>query len=202
MLKAVAERPTRDRIVAAALETLKAEGFAGASARAIARAGGFNQALVFYYFGSVNDLLLAALDATSDERMVRYRAAVDQVTTLAELFAVASTVYQEDLASGHMTVLAELIAGSATHPELRAEIAARVEPWRQFTEDAIARIVGDNPVAQLVAPADLAYAIVALYLGIEMLAHLDDDHAKADALFASGHRIATMLSAFLGVPER
>ena len=54
------------RIVEAAIETLKTEGFAGASARAIARTGGFNQALVFYHFGSVNELLHRG--ARRDER--------------------------------------------------------------------------------------------------------------------------------------
>jgi AcrR family transcriptional regulator len=37
-------------------------GFAGASAREIARRADCNQALVFYHFGSVTELLLAGLD--------------------------------------------------------------------------------------------------------------------------------------------
>lgn len=200
MAQAGTKGATRERILEAALETLKAEGFAGSSARSIARTGGFNQALVFYYFGSVNDLLLAALDHTSAERMARYQAAVDEVRTLPDLFRVASTIYREDLAAGHMTVLAELIAGSAAHPELRAEIAARVAPWAAFTEAAIVRILGDSPVAQVVPPADIAYAIVSLYLGIEMLTHLDGDHRRADSLFEAGERVAGLLSALLGVP--
>ncbi|HEX9969944.1 MAG TPA: TetR/AcrR family transcriptional regulator [Acidimicrobiales bacterium] len=194
-----AKGSTRERIVEAALDTLKAEGFAGASARAIARTGGFNQALVFYYFGSVNELLLAALDATSEHRMARYQEAVDEVRTLPDLFRVASAIYKEDLAAGHMTVLAELIGGSAAHPELRREIAARVTPWVAFTEAAIVRILGESPVAQVVPPADMAYAIVALYLGIEMLTHLDGDDSRAGSLFDAGERVAGLLSALLGV---
>src|SRR5207249_1839872 len=45
-------RATRAQFVEATIETLKREGFAGASARAIARTGGFNQSLIFYHFGS------------------------------------------------------------------------------------------------------------------------------------------------------
>ena len=63
---------TKLQIVEAALETLKARGFAGASARVIAREGGFNQALIFYHFGSVQSLLLAALDLISERRMIEY----------------------------------------------------------------------------------------------------------------------------------
>src|SRR5258708_12780511 len=51
---------TKLQIAEAALDTLKANGFAGSSARAIAHRGGFNQALIFYHFGSVQNALLPA----------------------------------------------------------------------------------------------------------------------------------------------
>src|SRR6266581_1571812 len=47
------EGGTKRRILDAALEALRTEGFAGATSRAIARIGGFNQALIFYHFGSL-----------------------------------------------------------------------------------------------------------------------------------------------------
>lgn len=51
---------TKGRIMDAAIETLKSEGITGTSARAIAHRGDFNQALIFYHFGSVNNLLIQA----------------------------------------------------------------------------------------------------------------------------------------------
>ena len=53
---------TRRALVRGAIEALRDEGFSGASAREIARRAGCNQGLVFYHFGSVTNLLLAALD--------------------------------------------------------------------------------------------------------------------------------------------
>lgn len=187
---------TRERIIEAAITTLKTEGFGGASARAIARTGGFNQALVFYHFGSVNELLLAALDATSETRMARYRAAVDGVENLGDLFRVATEIYAEDLDAGHIKVLAELMAASTTFPQLRTEIVARVEPWVRFTEEALAQHMEGSPFAQLLTPKDVAYAIVALYLGLEMLANLDDNRDRADSLFATGARFAALFESF------
>ena len=81
---------TRRQLVEAAIETLKAEGFAGASARAIAERAGLNQGLVFYHFGSVADLLLAALDSVSTQRMAQYGGAVDGVGSPSELVDVAT----------------------------------------------------------------------------------------------------------------
>ena len=69
---------TRRLLIDAAIETLKSEGYAGASARAIAERAGSNQGLIFYHFGSVANLLLAALDsvlrfsATSTETAHRH----------------------------------------------------------------------------------------------------------------------------------
>jgi len=189
---------TRRRIVEAALETLKTEGFSGASARAIARTGDFNQALIFYHFGTVNNLLLAALDETSGRRMARYREAVADVGTLPALLEVATGLYREDLGAGHITVLAELIAGSVTHPDLRAEIAKRVDPWVDLTRDAIDHALAGSALVAVLPVADLAFAIVALYLGIEMLTHLDTNAGRAESLFSAGQQGAALLGSLMG----
>jgi hypothetical protein len=48
----------------------------------------------------------------------------------------------------------------------------------------------------LTAPAgELAYGIVAMYLGLEMLSQLDGDHGKALALFGRAKQLATLLGA-------
>jgi AcrR family transcriptional regulator len=191
---------TRARIVEAAVETLKREGFGGASARAIARTGGFNQALVFYHFGSVSDLLLAALDETSARRMARYREVVDDADSLQELVAAASEVYREDLASGHIKVLAEMIAGASSMPELGPEIVRRIEPWIDFARDAVARVSATLPIPMPVSPEDAAFGIVALYLGIELLTHLEGDGARSDRLFELASRLAATAGLLFGTP--
>jgi AcrR family transcriptional regulator len=191
---------TRARIVDAALETLKNEGFAGASARAIARTGGFTQALVFYHFGTVNDLLLAALEETGRRRMDRYRAAVEDGMTLAELVAAAAEIYREDLEDGHLTVLAAMIAASVTSPDLGPRVAACLQPWLAFTEEAVAKVTDGSPVAAVVPPGDAAVAVVALYLGLELLTHLDGDRSRAESLFAAASRVADAVGHLVGTP--
>src|SRR2546421_13126157 len=111
MTKSTAQT-TRRHIAEAALEALRTEGFAGATSRAIARIGGFNQALIFYHYGNLENLLLAALDLTSAERMARYREAVDAASTFEELVEVARRIYREDRESGHVAVISQMVAGS------------------------------------------------------------------------------------------
>src|SRR4029450_13355627 len=154
---------TRKRIVDAALETLKKEGFAGATSRAIAREGGFNQALIFYHFGSLDGPLLAALDHTSAERLERYRKAVDEADSAEELVDVAASVYAEDRDRGHMTVVSQMVAGSVARPELAHEVVARMEPWIELGEGALRKGLASSPAPDVVPIRDLAYAIVTFY---------------------------------------
>jgi AcrR family transcriptional regulator len=188
---------TRERIVDAALETLKREGFGGASAREIARTGSFNQALVFYHFGSVNKLLLAALDRTSELRMERYRKMLDEGTDLPALLAAAAAMYREDLDAGHIKVMAEMIAGASSEPELGPEIVRRIEPWIAFARGAIERVSTTMPLGNLVPADDAAYAVVALYLGIELLTNLDGDRSRSDRLFTTAERLLAMFAPML-----
>ncbi len=190
---------TRRALVAATIEALREEGFSGTSAREIARRAGCNQGLVFYHFGSVTNLLLAALDEVSALRLTRYQDAVEGAHDVGQLVATAESVFVEDLDAGYISVLAEMIAGASSTPGLGAEVAARIAPWRRFAADAMRDMLADTPFSQLVAPEELAHAVVALYLGLEMLAHLDGDRAPALALFERARQIAGLLGALGGV---
>jgi AcrR family transcriptional regulator len=173
---------TRTKIVEAALETLKREGFAGATSRAIARVGGFNQALVFYHFGSLNSLLLAALDHTSAERLERYRQAVDEADSAEALVSLVVRAHAEERAGGHATVVAQMIAGSVARPELAPELVARLEPWVDLCEQALTKGFDLLGVPPPVPPAELAYAVATFYLGVNLLTHLDESR-RIDAVF-------------------
>ncbi len=186
---------TRHTLVEAAIETLRAEGFAGASARAIAGRAGCNQGLVFYHFGSVANLLLAALDAVSADRLERYGAAIEHVTSPQELTEVAAAIFREDLDAGYVTVLVEMIAGASSTPGLGAEVAARIAPWTQFAQRAIDTTLRGSALGTFIPSADVAYCVVALYLGLEMLTHLDGDRGHALALFDHAKQLAMLLEA-------
>jgi AcrR family transcriptional regulator len=190
---------TRQALVAAAVESLRHDGFAGASARAIAARAGVNQSLVFYHFGSVAELLLAALDDVSARRLERYSAAVAGAHDPRALVDVAAEIFREDLDEGYVTVLVEMIAGAATSPELGEQVARRITPWRAFARDRIGDALAATPFADALPVDDAAYAVVALYLGMEMLSHLDGDRAPARSLF---DRAARFVELFAGAPAR
>lgn len=189
---------TKDRIIEAAFATLKEEGFAGTSARAIARRGGFNQALIFYHFGTLNDLLLATLDKTSADRMTRYRDFIGKALSVDEKIQTATRLYREDLGSGHITVISEMVAGSLARPDLGPEVVARMEPWIAFTEGVIGDLLRGSIFEHAVNPRTLAFAVVALYLGVDLLSHLDQDNSRAEALFQMAGAMGPFLAPIFG----
>ncbi len=183
---------TRKSLVDATVEVLRHEGFSAATARAIAARAGCNQGLVFYHFGSMSNLLLAGLDEVSAQRRKRYDEALAAVSRPSELVELAARVFQEDLDTGDAALLVEMIAGSASTPGLGAEVKARVAPWTEFATQALEKVIGNSPFGGVVAPSEIAHAVVALYLGLELLSHLDGDRVPALALFERARQFASM----------
>jgi len=188
---------TKLTIAEAALETLKEKGFAGASAREIASAGSFNQALIFYHFGGVQQALLAALDLVSARRMRAYRPAFEQARTVPELAILARRIFAEDLENGYVTVLGELVAGGVSDADLGGEVVARLRPWIDLVADKLRELLAGSPFESMLPAHDMAFAIVALYLGADMLSHLEGNRARAESLLDLGERYAPLLGALL-----
>ena len=174
---------TRAALIAGAVSALRDAGFAGASAREIARRAGCNQALVFYHFGTVPDLLLAALDDVSQRRLTAYRGLLDRAGSVTEAVEAARAIFVEDLAAGHVSVLVEMITGAQSVPGLGEQVARRLAPWRELTEAAVRQALAGSPLASLVPAREAAHGIVAGLFGLELLASLDGDPSAALALF-------------------
>ena len=61
-----------------------------------------------------------------------------------------------------------------------------------FAAGALEQVLGSSPVSGVVSPAEVAHAVVSLYLGLELLSHLDGDRAPALALFDRARQFATL----------
>jgi AcrR family transcriptional regulator len=196
-LKQSAGDLTKAKIVAATIECLSSEGFAGTTARAIGRAGDFNQALIFYHFGSIDELVLAAVDKLGQDRLAAYRDRVQGCTGLVELVGVARDLLSEDLDDGYMRVLSQVLAGAHTRPELGKPLFEIFKPWFAVVEQSVIQAIADTPYKAFVPTADLAYALSSLFMGIELLSPLDPDKQQADRIFRTFDLMAMLLEGFL-----
>ncbi|CAN5327835.1 TetR family transcriptional regulator [soil metagenome] len=173
---------TPQRLVAATRELLSTAGFAGTTVRAIGERAGCNAALVSYHFGSLNALLLAALDASSDARRARYDTELAGAGNWREARRVLRRLYQEDRDCGHVDLLGEMVAGGLMDRDLGRQVASRIEPWVNLIEDLIVRLVPTAVLRRRLPVRELAYGITASFLGLGLLGALTQDHSRGDAV--------------------
>ncbi|MFC8732202.1 TetR/AcrR family transcriptional regulator [Luteimicrobium sp. NPDC057192] len=192
---------TRRSLLDAATDALREVGYAGASAREIARRAGCNQALVFYHFESVNGLLLAALDDVSERRLAAYRDTLAGARTLRELVDTAERVLAEDLDAGHVAVLTELLVAAASVPGLGVEVESRLAPWRRLAQDAVVRAFELVPLAAVVPADEAAHVVVATLLGLELLAGVGAGRTTTDRLFTRARTVAALLEPVPGTGD-
>src|SRR5436190_7624831 len=103
---------TKERLLAAAAETLRDDGISGLSARTIAGRAGVNQALIFYHYGTVSALVAAATRGAVDERLNLYRDDFASVGSLPELLRLGRALHERERKAGNVRMMAQLMAGA------------------------------------------------------------------------------------------
>jgi AcrR family transcriptional regulator len=166
---------TKQKLIDGALTAIRTHGIAGTSARTIAAAAGVNQALVFYHFGSVDDLIATACRVATEERVASYRPRLATVGSLRELLDLGRTLHVEERAAGNVRVLAQTLAGAQMDEKLVEPTAAAL---------ALRRVLADSPLTELADPAGLARAVSAAFVGLELYDGVDPAGAESalDAL--------------------
>lgn len=169
----MAESSTKDRLLAATLTVVAEQGIAKASARTIAAEAGVNQALVFYHFGSIDDLLVAACEHGARQRVEANREAIAEVASLPELVTVARRLHETERAAGHVALLGQLLAGAPSHGPLAAAVATGLGLWIAEVESVLGRLLADTAIADLVDVTGLARAVAASFVGLELYDGVD-----------------------------
>ena len=190
---------TREKLLDAAIATLVDDGYSGASARAISGRAGCNQAVIYYHFGSVDDLLSQAVNRSGRTRLARYREVMDDLTDPTEIITAWHDLHREDIEIGHVPALVELLGGVASSETLREGLSEAVQPSMEFITETIDRVVkaaGLDGVVPVEAAAD---AVFSLFLGVEMLTHVDGDTERPDKLFAAGQGFANQAAPLLAL---
>lgn len=185
---------TRDKLLAAAAEALARDGLSGVSARAIACRAGVNQALVFYHFGSVSDLLEAAVRRSVDLAVASYRDRFADVGSLGELLALGRDLHRMERRRGNVAQMAQVMSGAQRDPILAKAGRYAMQRWTSEIEAVLARLLPGSVVEGLVDPRGLARAVAGGSIGLELYAGVDRAGAESalDTLDAMGAVLAAL----------
>jgi AcrR family transcriptional regulator len=165
----------------AAERLLIKEGAAGISTRRLADEAGQNHGLVHYYFGSVDELLLQALERFTSRVLERQRAMYERDAPFAEKWRTAMSYIEEDLAAGYPKVWAELEALAWNRPALRRRLRSVSDKWRSLLCDALTDAIEEYGLDRERFSAEAWATLVMQFnkgLLLERLLGLDRGHAE------------------------
>lgn len=170
---------TRQKLIEATAEVLRTDGIAGLSARSVAARADVNQALVFYHFGTMPELIQAATRAAVDENVIFYREQFAQIGSLRELLEVGRELHDRERETGNVAVMAQLLAGASQDLLLAEAGRYAMARWGEQIEAVVRRLMEGSPLAELVDPAGLASMISAVFIGLELYDGVDPVGSRA-----------------------
>ena len=123
---------TRRRILDAARARLLADGYAGLSTRKVADEAGVPLSQLHYHFGSKGGLILALFEMENEERLTRQTRMYAEDRPLWQRYEQACDFLEDDLESGYVRVLQELVAAGWSNPEIGAAVRELLGGWFQL----------------------------------------------------------------------
>jgi AcrR family transcriptional regulator len=167
----------RAAILAAARESFAAQGFRGTTIRGVAGAAGVDPALVHHYFGSKDDLFLAALELPLDPRAVLPRVLEGDLETAAwRLLGTVLEVWDQPAAR---LQLAAVVRTGLSAPAESNTLRDGLMPM--ILGPLAERLPGPHPErrAQLVATQMIGLLVARYVLALEPLASLPREEVVA-----------------------
>ena len=183
----------RTRLVDATVRVLARDGFAHASARAIAQEAGTVNGSIFYYFGSMDGLLAATAGALADRGIERIRGGLGGDQAHLEWPARLSAVLREEAEGEDGRAVMELFVGARTSPALATEVRKAIDRAIDYATTEMESVLGGSPITQLVPVPLIAELAAAAFLGIEVLAQngREMDLDRLVATLAAGVQLFT-----------
>jgi TetR/AcrR family transcriptional regulator, regulator of autoinduction and epiphytic fitness len=129
----------RLRLIEATIQIMHDEGYAAATSRRVAAKAGVKQALVYYYFPTMDDLFLEVLKVGADQALEQMRSALMDDDPLRSLWQINS--------DSRRTVLNTEFMALANHRKsIGAELKAYAERVRDIETAAVALVLRANGV--------------------------------------------------------
>jgi AcrR family transcriptional regulator len=166
---------TRTLITAAARCRLLADGYAGLSTRKVAEEAGVPVSQLHYHFGSKGGLILALFAEENRRRLDRQRSMYAEDLPLWQRYEQACDFLEDDLDSGYVRVLQEMVAAGWSNAGIGAAVRELLGGWCALLA-AVAREAErrHGPIGPFTAE-ELATLVASAFFGSEALLLLGFD---------------------------
>lgn len=198
MARVTAERvsETKRELLMAAQQVLVAEGFAGLSTRRVAEAAGTQMSQIQYHFGSKEGMILALFEAMNAGLILRQSRTFDHPDlSVSEKWALACDYFDEDIASGYVRVLQELIAAGWSNEKIGHAVRDALAEWHVVLTGLVREATDRHGAIAPFTPDGLATLIACAFIGAEsliLLGYEDHIHSTRDVLRQVGEVISRL----------
>jgi AcrR family transcriptional regulator len=160
---------TRGLIIQAARLRLLADGYAGLSTRKVADEAGVPLSQLHYYFGSKQGLILALFEEENQRRLERQRRLYAEDLPLWQRYEQACDYLEDDLESGYVRVLQEMIAAGWSNEEVGAAVRELVGGWYQLLAEVAREAQRRHGRLGPFTAEEVAALVTAAFIGAEAL---------------------------------
>jgi len=164
-----ATNDTRATILAAARDRLLAVGYANLSTRAVAEAAEVPLSQIHYHFGSKQQLILAVLEAENDRLLRRQRTMFAAPEPLWQQWERACDYLDDDIDSGYVRILQEMIAAGWSDAEVAAKVREYLAGWYTLLAEVAERESHRIGGLGVFEPAEMAALMGLPFTGAESL---------------------------------
>jgi AcrR family transcriptional regulator len=165
---------TAAQIIEAGRSCLLADGYAALSTRRVAEVAGVPLSQIHYHFGGKRGLILSVLDEENRRLVERQVRMYGAEAPLWKRYEQACDLLDDDLASGYVRVLQEMIAAGWSDAVVAERVREMLHAWFTVLEgvagEAAERFGSLGPFS----PADVANLIGLAFLGGEAVILLGD----------------------------
>jgi AcrR family transcriptional regulator len=184
---------TKAGVLAAAKAALIETGYAQLSTRGIAEMAEVPLSQIHYHFGSKKNLVLAVLEEENRRLLDRQAEMYGTDTPLWKQWEQACDFLDEDLDSGYVRVLQEMMAAGWSDPEIADAVRSYLGGWFDLLRSVANSAMGRLGDVGLLKPADVASLAGAAFLGAEAMILLGfEDQPTRKALRSVGAVIRRM----------
>jgi AcrR family transcriptional regulator len=166
---------TRAQLIRLAARLIRDEGCAAVTARRLAEDLGLKRQIVHYYFGTIEDLLIAVIRRSVGRVHERVKLQLESGQPLKVIYELGNTA---------SSALFEFTALAMRSKAIRAEMQRYMDDYRKMQAQAIARYLEQRGITPRIPPMATALVInsVAHTLAIEAALGVTEGHSETRAL--------------------
>jgi len=165
----VANIDTSGRILEAARACLLADGYAAMSTRKVADRAGVPLSQIHYHFGSKEELILSMLRHENDTLLQRQGELFARDIPISQQWSLACDFFDQDLDSGYVRVLHEMIAAGWSSEVVGQEVRTMLVGWSRVLSELAAKAGRAGIRHPDFGPQDISALVSAVFLGAESM---------------------------------